>query len=92
MDDQPENYSSLTFEYWCELLSTIEVKYESKRAAVHISKISSSRAAFIYDSDESMRITMMEKAKTGVSNYTKASRRAHDRHHGIHRYCVLCKK
>ena len=36
LDDHPEDYHSLIYEYWCDLLSIIEVKYERKRAADHI--------------------------------------------------------
>ena len=66
MDDHPEDYSSLTYEYWCDLLSTIEVKYGRKRAAVNIKKIDSDRAASLSDSNEYVRITRRKKAKTGV--------------------------
>ena len=30
LDDHPEEYRSLTYEDWCDLLSTIQVKYERK--------------------------------------------------------------
>ena len=40
LDDHLEGYFSLTCEYWCDILSTIEVKDESKMVAVHIKKIS----------------------------------------------------
>ena len=30
LDDHPEDYRSLTYEDWCDLLSTIEVKHEKK--------------------------------------------------------------
>ena len=88
LDDHPEDYRSLTYEDWCDLLSTIEVKHK-KRAAGHIKKIASARVVSLYDSDESTRIMRMKKAKTGVSNPHKTPRRAHDRHHGIQSYCVL---
>ena len=39
-----------------------------------------------------MRVLWRNKAKTGVSNYHKSPRRAHDRHHGTHNYCVLYNK
>ena len=32
LDDHPEDYRSLTYEDWCELLSTIEVRDERKTA------------------------------------------------------------
>ena len=84
LDDHTEDYRSLTYADWCDLLSIIKVKYERKRAAVHIKKIASVRAASKSDSDESARITRRKKAKTVVLSSKKSSRRAHDRHHGVH--------
>ena len=92
LDDHPEDYISLTYEDWCELMSTIEVKYEMKRAAVQIKNIASARAAYLYDSEESVRISRRNKSKTGVLCSNKYSKRAHARYHGVNRYCVLCKK
>ena len=89
LDDHPEDYRSLTYEDWCDLLSTIEVKDERKRAAGHIKKIDSARSASLSNSDESVIISRRKKANIGVSNFHKSSRRAHDRHHGAQRYCVL---
>ena len=43
--DHPEDYRSLTYEYWCDLLSTIEVKDERKKAALYIKNIASARAS-----------------------------------------------
>ena len=34
LDDNTEDYRSLTYEYWCDLLSTIEVKDERKRSTL----------------------------------------------------------
>ena len=48
LDDHPEDYRSLTYEYWCDLLSKIKVKDESKIAVVLIKKISSAREASLY--------------------------------------------
>ena len=39
LEDNKEYYHSLTHEDWCELLYTIEVKYNRKRAATQIKKI-----------------------------------------------------
>ena len=83
LDDHPEDYCYLTYEYWCDLLSTIEFKDERKRAAGHINKIAYSRAASLSDSDGYMRVQRMKKTNTGVSNYHNSTRRAHDRHHGV---------
>ena len=92
MDYHLEYYRYLTYEDWCDLLSTIEVKYERKSSAVHIKKISSARAASLSDSDKSVRVARRKKAKNGVSNSHKSPSRAHDRHHGAQCYCVLCNK
>ena len=90
--DHPEDYRSLTNEYGCDLPSTIEVKYERKRGAVHIKNIAYARSASLSDNDKSVRIPRRKKANTGVSGSHKPQRRAKYRHHGAHRYCVLFKK
>ena len=92
LDDYPEDCRSLTYEYWCDILSTIEVKDERKRAAVHINKIASARSASLSNSDKSVRIPRRNKARNGVSNSHNSPKRAHDSHHGAQRYCVLYKK
>ena len=92
LDGHPEDYCSLTYEYWCDILSTIEVKYEIKRAAVKIKKISYARAASLSDNDKYVSIPRKNKAKNGVLRSNKSPKRAHIRHHSIHRYCVICKK
>ena len=92
LDDHPGNYPSLTNEDCCDLMSTIEVKDKRKRVAGNIKKISYTRAASLSNINESARIMRRKKSKDGVSSSHKTSRRAHERHHGEHRYCVLCKK
>ena len=54
--------------------------------------IASAREVSISDSDKSVKIPRRKKAKDGISNSHKSPMMAHDRHHGEHRYCVLCKK
>ena len=92
LDDHPEEYRYLTYEDWCDLLSTTEVKYERKRSAVHIMNISSARSAYISNSDKSVRIPRKKKARTGVLRSKKSPTREHDRHHGVQSYCVIYKK
>ena len=92
LDDHPKNYRYLTYKEWCELLSTIKVKDERKIASVHIKKIDSARSASLSDSKESARIPRIQKDKTVASRSHKTPRRAHDRHHGTQRYCVIFKK
>ena len=89
LDDHPEDYRSLTYEYLCDLLSTIEVKDESKRAAAHIKKIASARAESLSDSDKSV---IIPSSKTGVLSSNKSPRRENDRHYGAQRHCVLLNK
>ena len=49
--DNQEDYHSFTHEYRCDLLSTIKVKYNSKRAATQINKIAYAREASLSDSN-----------------------------------------
>ena len=92
LDDHSEDYCSLSYEYWCDLLSTIKVKDERKRAAVQINNIAFARAASISDSNKSVRIMRKKKAKTGVLRSKKYPKKAHSMHHGIQRYCVIFNK
>ena len=75
MYDHPEDYHSLTYEDWCDLLTKTKVKYERKISAVHIKKIASARAASLSDSDDPVRIPRRKKAKTGFSSSNKSPRR-----------------
>ena len=90
--DHQEDYFSLTYEYWCDLLSKIEVKDEIKISVVHINNIDSAGASSLSDSDNSMSIPRRKKANTGVLRSKKSPRRSHDRHRGVQCYCVICKK
>ena len=91
LDEHPEDYHSLNFEDFCDLLSTIEVKDERKRAAAHIKKIASSREASLSDIDKSARNQRKKKARTGVLCSNKYQKRA-NKHHGIKSYCVIYNK
>ena len=55
-------------------------------------KIAYARVTYLSDRDNSVRITRKKNARTGVLHSNKLPRRAHDRHHGVHRYCVIFKK
>ena len=79
----------MTHEDWCDLLSTIEVKYNKKRAATKINKIKTLRATSHYDSNESIKVPCMKKARTGVLRKKQGGK---PKHHGVQRYCVLFKK
>ena len=79
----------MTSEYWCDILSTIEVKYNKKRAATKIKKIKTSRETSHYESNESIKVPCMKKARTGVIRKKQGGK---PKHHGVQRYCVLFKK
>ena len=59
---------------------------------MNIKNIASARSASQSDSDKSAMISRRKKAKTGGLRSNNSPRKAHDRHHGVHCYCVLCKK
>ena len=57
LEDNHEDYRSIIHEECCRLLSTIEVKENSKRAATHIKRITISKAEPINsERDESVRV------------------------------------
>ena len=66
LEDQPEDYSSFNYEDWCDLLSTIDVKDESKRAAAQINKIDFSRSASLSDINKFVRIPRKNNPRNGV--------------------------
>ena len=71
LEDHPEDYHSLTYEYWCDLLSTIKVTDERKRAATQIKNIASVRSGYLYNSDESVRIMRKNKTRPGILSSNK---------------------
>ena len=82
LEDNQEDYRSLTHEDWCYLLSTIEVKDNSKRAATQFENISSARAASNSDSDGYVRILRKNKARTGVLRNNKVHNNKSPKHNG----------
>ena len=62
MEDNQEDYLYFTHEYWCDLLSKIEVKDNTEREATDINKIASARVAYLSDSGGSLRISQKKKA------------------------------
>ena len=92
LEDNQEGYHSLTPEYWSDLLSTIEVKDNRKRAATQIKKIDSARSASNYYSNGSIKIPSKKKAMTGVLRNNKGPNNKAPKHHSTQRHCVLCKK
>ena len=88
--DNQEDYSSLTHEYWCEILSTIEVKDNRKRSSTQIKNITSARSVSHSDSNESIKVLRKNKSRTGAL-HNNPNRKA-PKHNGNQRHCVLCKK
>ena len=85
-----EDYRSLNHEYWCGLLSTIEVKYNRKGSATEIKNIETLWAASIYDSSESIRAPRKKKYRTSLQ--FKQQGENIPKHHGAQCYYVLFKK
>ena len=66
LEDNQEDYRSLTHECWCDLLSKIEVKDNRKMASTQIKNIAYSIVASHSYSNESVRVPRKKKARTGV--------------------------
>ena len=92
LKNNQEDYCYLTREYRCDLLSTIGVKYNSKRAETQIKRIATSRVAFHYDINESIRVTRKTLYNTVVLYNRKQQVKKTPKHHSPQRYYILCKK
>ena len=92
LEDHLEDYHSLTYEYWCDLLSTNEVRYERKREATQINNIDSNIAASLSDSNDSSRIQRKKKSRTDILRTNKGPKKKAHKHNGTQCYCVLYKK
>ena len=90
LEDNQEDYCSLTNEDWFDLLSKIEVKDNRKSEANQIKNISSARVASHSDSNKSVRIPSKKKTSTGV--LLKNLKRKASKHHGTQRHFVIHKK
>ena len=66
LEDNQEDYFSLTNEDWCDLLSTIKVKDNRKREATQFKNIASDRVAYNSDRDGYVRVTRKKKEIIGV--------------------------
>ena len=82
LEDNQEDYFSLTSEDWCDLLSTIEFKYNKKRAATQIKKNKTSRSTSHYESNEYIKVSCIKKSRTGVLRKNQGEKPTH---HGVHR-------
>ena len=87
--DHKEDYRSLTHKGWCDLLSTIHVKYNRKRAATQLNKIASDREASLSDSDKYVRILRKKKARTGALISYKGPQKKSHKYHGTQKICVI---
>ena len=92
LDDHQEDYRSLAYEDRCDLLSTIQVKDDRKRAATQIKKIASPSAASISDSDGSFSIPSKKKDTTGVLRSNKGPHKKAPKNNVTQQYCVLYNK
>ena len=88
LEDHPEDYRSLTYEYWCDILPTIKGKDENKSAAAQTKNIDSARAAYLSGVEYSSKIQRKKKSRTGILWSNKPQKKAH-KNHSIQRYCVL---
>ena len=68
LEDNQEDYLSLTHEYWWDLFYTTKVKDNRKKAATKTKNIASSRVAYHYESDEFIRVTRKKKYSTVLRN------------------------
>ena len=84
-EDKSEDYCSLTHEKWCNLLSTMEVKDNRKRAAAQINMLATSKSAPVNsDSNSSVTFPCNDKARTGVLPTRKNKGKKNPNHHGTH--------
>ena len=87
MQDELENnqnyYHSLAHEYWCGLLSTIKVKGNSKIAANQVKRLTTSRAESNSNIDESIRVPLKKRVRTGVIPSHKKQEKKTSKHNGI---------
>ena len=83
LEDKDEEYSSILHEEWCDLLSTIEFKDNSKRSASHIKRFATSKALSVdYYSGISIRVPRKNKESNGVLPDNKHHGENIPKHHG----------
>ena len=67
MEDKDKDYLSFNHNRWCDLLSTREAKYNRKRSAAQIKRLTSSKAAPAnFDINATAKVTHKNKESTGV--------------------------
>ena len=82
----------MTHEDWCDLLSTIKVKFNRKRASTQTKKISSDKSSSRSDRDGLFRIPRKNKARTGFLLNNKVPPKKAPNHCGNQHHCVIFKK
>ena len=77
----------------CNILSTLEGKYNRKRVDSQIKRLTSQKAVANYsDSDTSPRVLWNNKSRTGMLPARKQSKNNIPKHGVIQKYFLLCKK
>ena len=92
LEDNQEDYRSLSNEYWCEIVSNIQVKDNRKRVETQIKRLETSHAAPNSDRDESIRVLCKKRVRTGVPPNRKQQGGNPSKNHEDQHYCMLCKK
>ena len=83
----------MTHEEWCDLLSTMEGKYNRKWDVAQIKILAASKLApENYDSDTSTQVPRKKKARTGVLPAHKYKGNKNPKYKFYRSYFVLCKK
>ena len=88
--DKIEDCCFIHHKYWCELLSTMDIKDERKWDTPKIKRLAPSKAwPDSSDRDASMKVPCKNKSRTGVLLYCNHQSNKTPKHHGAHRYGVL---
>ena len=91
LEENQEEYCSLDHEYWYDLLSTNEVKYNRKSAATQIKRLATSKMVYQYNINEFIRVPHKKRLRNGVIPNRKQKGKKMTNNHGNQLYCVLCK-
>ena len=92
LEDNHEDYCSILHEKWCDLLSTIEVKYNRKRYATQIKRLATSKTASCYDRNISIRVPHKKRVRKRYLPNLKRQGGKTPNNHGAQSCCILCKK
>ena len=93
LEDKNEDYCPIPHEEWFNLISTMEVKDNSKRAVAQIKRLVTSKSVPVnYGSDDPIRFPRNKKVRTDVIPSRKQHGGNIPKHHDAQCYCVMCKK